>query len=82
MNFTEKIKTRVFWKKVFLIAFTFFIALTLFSLMMSDASAFFSLDFEKISELNFENGKWKSFFGVKLIVCVLYGILTAGRKTR
>ncbi len=82
MNFTEKIKTRVFWKKVFLIAFTFFIALTLFSLMMSDASAFFSLDFEKISELNFENGKWKSFFGVKLIVCILYGILTAGRKTR
>ncbi len=50
--------------------------------MMSDASAFFSLDFEKISELNFENGKWKSFFGVKLIVCILYGILTAGRKTR
>ncbi len=82
MNFTEKIKTRDFWKKVFLIALTFFIALTLFSLMMSDASAFFSLDFEKISELNFDNGKWKSFFGVKLIVCVLYGILTAGRKTR
>ena len=82
MNFTEKIKTRVFWKKVILIAITFFIALTLFSLIMSDAKAFFSLDFEKISELNFDDGKWKRFFGIKLIVCFLYGILTAGRKPR
>ena len=82
MNFKEKIKTRVFWKKVVLKALSFFIALTLFSLIMSDVKAFFSLDFNKISELNFNNGKWKSFFGVKLVVCIIYGILTADRNKR
>ncbi len=82
MSFIEKIKAPGFWRKVSLITIPFFIVLVIFSLLMSDASAFFSFDLETISELNFKDGKWKSFLGIKIVVSFFYGVLMATKKSK
>lgn len=82
MTFIEKIKSPGFCTNVFKIAIPFFIIVTLFSLVMNSGGALFSGDFERVSEINFSEGKWQSFWGVKLVVSLLYAFYITVKKTK
>ena len=82
MTFQEKIKSPGFFKNFLLTAVVFFVLVTLVSLILSDAGAFFSFDFDKISEINFSDGKWERFFGVKIAISVLYSFYLTLKKTK
>ncbi len=82
MTFQEKIKSPGFFKNFLLTALVFFAMVTLVSLVLSDAGAFFSFDFEKINALNFADGKWEKFFGFKAVMSLLYSFYLTLKKTK
>ncbi|CAA0194444.1 hypothetical protein [Tenacibaculum maritimum] len=82
MAFLTKIKEPLFWKNVTRIAIPFFIIVTLISLFMNSWKAIFSFNLHEINELNFSNGKWKSFWGYKIIFSLLYGIWQTVKNTK
>ncbi|CAA0159738.1 hypothetical protein [Tenacibaculum maritimum] len=82
MAFLTKIKEPLFWKNVTRIAIPFFIIVTLISLFMNSWKAIFSFSLHEINELNFSNGKWKSFWGYKIIFSLLYGIWQTAKNTK
>ena len=82
MTFIEKIKSPGFCTNLFKIAIPFFIVVTLFSLVMNSGRALFSGDFERVLEMNFSEGKWQSFWGVKILVSLLYAFYITIKKTK
>ena len=79
---SARMQTKVFWINFIKIAIPFFIVVTLFSLFLNNWTAIFDGDFIKVSETNFSDGKWKNFWGIKLIVSFIYGFYTANKKMR
>lgn len=82
MTFKEKIKYKLFWLNFFKVAVPFFIILILFTLLWKNWSAFMKGDFTTIAEENFRNGKWKVFFGVKLVTSAIYGLYITNKNFR
>ncbi|WP_299059965.1 hypothetical protein [uncultured Polaribacter sp.] len=82
MTFLEKIKQPIFWSNFAKVAIPFFIIVTLVSLLMNSSSAIFSGDFNKVSEANFTNGKWKNFFGFKIVFSTFYGLYITNKKMK
>ena len=82
MTFLEKIKSPGFFKNFTLTAFVFFVIVTLVSLLINNAGAVFSFDFDVISEVNLSEGKWKRFFGFKIAMSILYSFYLTLKKTK
>ncbi len=82
MTFQEKIKSPGFLKNLILTAFVFLIAVTFVTLILGNSSDFFSFNFDAIAENNFNDGKWKRFFAVKIAISVLYSFYLTLKKTK
>lgn len=82
MTFTEKIQQPVFWMNTFKIALTFFMVLTIISLLFNSFSDLVSMNFTAVMENNFYEGKWISFFGIKIIFSLVYGMWMTARNMK
>lgn len=82
MTFAEKIKRPEFWMITFKIAFTFFVILVVLSLLFNSFSAIIDIDLQTIIDENLSDGKWVRFFGVKILVALIYAIWTTARNTK
>ena len=82
MTALEKMKTPGFWTNLFKIALPFFILVTIITLFMNSWREIFAGDFEVVSEVNFSDGKWQRFFGIKIIISFFYALFIALKKTK
>jgi hypothetical protein len=82
MGFIDKIKQPLFWKNFAKIALPFFIIVTLISLFLESSSAIFSGDFKTVRQENFANGKWKSFWGFKIVFTILYALVITNKNMK
>jgi len=82
MTFLEKVKTGIFWKNVLKIAMTFFIIITIISLLFNSFSSIIDFNIEAIKNENFTEGKWKSFFISKFVISLLYGMWVTNRNMK
>ncbi|WP_435415454.1 hypothetical protein [Polaribacter aestuariivivens] len=82
MTFLQKIKQPLFWSNFAKVAIPFFILVTLISLFMNSWQEIFAGDFTKVNEVNFANGKWKTFWGLKIVISVFYGIWLTSKKMK
>tara|TARA_B100000767_G_scaffold59392_1_gene55163 strand:+ start:1973 stop:2221 length:249 start_codon:yes stop_codon:yes gene_type:complete len=82
MTFLEKIKSVQFWANFIKITLPFFIILTVIMLFWKSWSEIFAGDFVTVSKMNFDNGKWKPFFGIKIVASVLYGLYTTNKNMK
>lgn len=82
MTFTEKIQQPVFWMNTFKIALTFFVVLTILSLLFHSFSDLVSMNFTAVMENNFYEGKWISFFGIKIIFSLVYGMWMTAKNMK
>ncbi|OAD44651.1 hypothetical protein [Polaribacter atrinae] len=80
MTFLEKIKQPLFWSNFAKVAIPFFVIVTVVSLLMASFSDLFSADFAKVIETNFADGKWKNFFGFKVVFSAAYGLYMTNKK--
>ena len=82
MKFLEKIKQPLFWNNVSKVAIPFFIMVTLISLLMNSWEAIFAGDFGRVNEVNFSEGKWMNFWGLKVFLSAFYGIYVTNKKMK
>lgn len=82
MTFLEKIKNPVFWSNFLKVAIPFFIVVTLVSLLMNSWKEIFAGDFSMVHEANFSDGKWKNFFGFKIVFSAFYGLYMTNKKMK
>ena len=82
MSFLDKIKQPIFWTSFAKIALPFFIIVVVISLLMNSFSEIFSGDFETVNQINFAEGKWKNFFGFKIVFSTVYGLYTTNKKMK
>ncbi len=82
MTFLEKIKTPHFWTNVTKITIPFFLILVVITLLISSFKDITSFNFEAVAEKNFNTGKWKKFFGIKIVFSFLYGVWVTAKKTK
>ncbi|PQJ72150.1 MULTISPECIES: hypothetical protein [Polaribacter] len=80
MSVLEKIKQPLFWTNFAKVAIPFFVIVTIVSLLLASFSDIFSGDFTKVAETNFLNGKWKNFFGFKVVFSAVYGFYMTNKK--
>ena len=77
-----RMKTKLFWDNFFKVAIPFFIIVTLVSLLMNSWREIFAGDFSQTFETNFSEGKWKGFFGIKLVFSAFYGFYVTNKKMK
>ena len=82
MAFLEKIKHPLFWSNFAKVAIPFFVIVTVVSLLMNSSSEIFSGDFETLNQNNFADGKWKNFFGFKIVFSTAYGLYITNKKMK
>lgn len=82
MTFLEKTKQPLFWSNVAKVAIPFFIMVTLISLLMNSWSDIFAGDFTKVNEVNFADGKWMNFWGLKVFLSAFYGLYVTNKKMK
>ena len=82
MPFLENIKRPEFLSNFLKVAIPFFVVVTIISLLINSSSEIFSGDFEAVNQNNFADGKWKNFFGFKLVFSVFYGIYITNKKMK
>tara|TARA_R110002073_G_scaffold40547_5_gene115326 strand:- start:486001 stop:486249 length:249 start_codon:yes stop_codon:yes gene_type:complete len=82
MNFSDKIKTTIFWTNTLKISLLFFVFLIVVSLLINSFSDIFKFDMAAIEETNFADGLWKRFFLSKLIISILYGMWVTNRNMK
>jgi len=82
MNFIQKIQTPSFWKNVAKVALPFLLIVAIISLFMNSSSEIFSGNFSAVKEANFSHGKWKTFWGIKILISFVYGIWITQQKTK
>ncbi|MFK8059123.1 MAG: hypothetical protein AB8B78_03435 [Polaribacter sp.] len=82
MPFLNKIKQPLFWTNFAKVAIPFFVIVTVISLLINSFSDIFSGDFEAVSKNNFADGKWKVFFGYKVVFSTLYGLWITNKKMK
>jgi len=82
MSLKEKVKNPDFWKNFARISIPFFIILVLMTLLWKNWSTIFAGDFKTVSEIHFANGKWKAFFGVKIVASILYGMYVTNKNMK
>lgn len=82
MSFKEKLKHPDFWKNFARITIPFFIILVIMTLLWKSWNAIFDGDFDVVSNTHFANGKWKAFFGVKVVASALYGLYVTNKNMK
>ncbi|WP_439131798.1 hypothetical protein [Polaribacter sp.] len=82
MAFFKKIQKTEFWKNTVKIAIPFFIFVTIISLLMNSWREIFAGDFTKVAEVNFNNGKWITFWGYKVFLSLVYGIYMTNKNMK
>ena len=82
MSLLEKIQQPGFWNNVAKVAIPFFILLTIVMLLMNSWRDVFAGDFAKVNLDNFSEGKWVRFFGIKIVISLIYGIWMTVRNTK
>ena len=82
MSFLNKIQQAEFWSKFLKVALPFFIIVTLISLFMNSWREIFAGDFTTVSKVNFNNGKWMRFFGIKVIISFIYGLYITNKNIK
>ncbi|QOD60363.1 hypothetical protein H9I45_13585 [Polaribacter haliotis] len=82
MTLLEKIKQPLFWSNFVKVAIPFFILVTLISLFMNSWQEIFAGDFAKVNEINFAGDKWKTFWGLKIVISTFYGIWVTNKKMK
>jgi hypothetical protein len=82
MSFIEKIKNPVFWSNFVRVVVPFFIIVTLFSLFINSWREIFAGDFTAVAETNFNDGKWKNFWGIKIFITVFYGLYITNKNMK
>ena len=82
MSFLDKVKQPIFWTSFAKVAIPFFIIVTIISLLMNSFSEIFLGDFETVNQNNFSDGKWKNFFGFKIVFSTVYGLYTTNKKMK
>ena len=82
MSFKEKINNPIFWSNFVKVAVPFFIVVTLVSLLMNSWREIFAGDFATVLDANFMDGKWKSFFGFKIIFSAFYGLYITNKNMK
>lgn len=80
MRFKQKINSKRFWISFLKVTISFFIFLVLISLLFNSFKPLFKGDFNTVAQLNFDNGKWISFFTIKLVASLLYGFYTTNKN--
>lgn len=82
MSFINKIKQPLFWQNFAKIALPFFIVVVVISLLIESSSAIFSGDFQAVNQENFANGKWKTFFGFKIVFTAVYALYITNKNMK
>lgn len=82
MKFIDKIKNPVFWSNFLKVAVPFFFFVTIISLLINSWSAIISGDFATIAEQNFANGKWATFWGMKIVISIIYGLYITNKNMK
>ena len=82
MAFIEKIKSPGFWTNLLKVAIPFFILVTVISLIMNSWRDIFAGDFAKVNEVNFSEGKWQRFWGIKIVISFGYAMFVSLKKTK
>lgn len=82
MSFLNKIQQAEFWSNFLKVALPFFIIVTLISLFMNSWREIFAGDFTTVSKVNFNNGKWMRFFGIKVIISFIYGLYITNKNIK
>lgn len=82
MTFKEKIKHPQFWPNFLKVAIPFFIVVTLISLILNSWRDIFAGDFAAVAETNFNDGKWKNFWGIKLFISFFYGLYITNKNMK
>ncbi|MGY0406740.1 MAG: hypothetical protein ACWIPJ_00060 [Polaribacter sp.] len=82
MSFFKKIQQPIFWSNFLKITIPFFSIVTLISLFMNSSREIFAGDFATVSNVNFANGKWMRFFGLKVVFTVIYGLYMTNKNTK
>ncbi|MDD7913657.1 hypothetical protein [Polaribacter ponticola] len=82
MSFLNKIQQAEFWSNFLKVALPFFIIVTLISLFMNSWREIFAGDFTTVSKVNFNNGKWMRFFGIKVIISFIYGLYITNKNMK
>lgn len=82
MTFSQKIQQPKFWSNFAKIAIPFLVILILISLFWNSWKAIFDGDFKTVSKINFDNGKWKVFFAIKLLASVIYGFYVTNKNMK
>jgi len=82
MTILEKIKSPGFWTNMLKVALPFLIFVTVISLFMNSWRDIFSGEFGKVNELNFADGKWQRFWGIKIVISFGYAMYIVLKKTK
>lgn len=82
MSFKEKIKHSDFWKNFAKITIPFFIVLVFMTLLWKSWSPIFEGDFNSVFNTHFVAGKWKAFFGVKIVASIIYGMYVTNKNMK
>lgn len=78
----SRLKTKIFWVNFAKVAIPFFIMVTLISLFLNSWRDIFAGDFAKVNEVNFSEGKWKKFWGIKIFISFFYGLWVTNKKMK
>ena len=82
MSLFKKMKEASYWVNFCKVAIPFFVIFVVITLLWNSGSAIFSGDFETVNQLNFSNGKWRAFFGSKLLGSIIYGVWMTTKNTK
>jgi hypothetical protein len=81
MSVLDKMKSPGFWTNVLKIAIPFLILVTIISLLMNSWRDIFAGEFTKVNEMNFAEGRWQRFWGLKIAISFIYALFVAIKKT-
>ncbi|EAQ42480.1 hypothetical protein [Polaribacter sp. MED152] len=82
MSFKKNINNPLFWSNFLKVAIPFFFFVTIISLFINSWSAIISGDFMAIAEQNFTNGKWAAFWGMKIVISIIYGLWITNKNMK
>ncbi|KOY51967.1 hypothetical protein [Polaribacter dokdonensis] len=82
MSFKKNLNNPLFWSNFLKVAVPFFFFVTIISLLINSWSAIISGDFMAIAEQNFTNGKWATFWGMKIIISIIYGLYITNKNMK
>lgn len=82
MRFFQKIQKPEFWNGFLKITIPFFLLLIVISLFMNSWRDIFAGDFAAVNDYNFTDGKWERFWGIKIVITILYGLYMTNKNMK